>query len=639
MAAPNNLIRERVAEFLAKFPPFNLLTEVELYTLSTQITIRYVAANTALFEENAAPKAEFYVVRQGSVRIYQPSQQHKLIDVCDEGDVFGVRPLIAREPYLASATTKEECLLYVIPVAAAQHILIENAKVALYFAAGFASGKPQQRHSAKASHSGNKLLQKDLEALPVLNETILLDTEKEVLSCQETHTILHGAQLMTQHNVGSLVIVDTTQFPIGIVTDKDLRKKVVAQNLNTNLPLSSIMSSPVKTVRKSITQAEAMIEMVKLRAHHLVVTADGTANSRVVGILSDHDLLLVQGFNPAIMIKEIRKSTGIDTLAAIRLKAEELLAKYLEQDVNISYISTMITAVTDAILQRLVDLYIEMHEPAPTDFCWLQLGSMGREEQLLRTDQDHALVYAGEENATHQAWFLKLANFVSDGLEKCGFEADPVGISANNPTWCLSLAAWKNKFSGWVNQPDETNILNSTIFFDYRAVVGDKKLAIELSEHLFALISHKEIFMSYLSKDALATPPPLSFFRNFVVEDNGEHKDEFDLKLRAMLPLVDAARVLTLHHKLVGENSTIKRFHAIALREAKHKELLDEAALSFEILLKLRARFGLKNKSNGRYINPNELNKLERQTLRNIFSVVKELQDVIAIRFQVRQLY
>ena len=639
MATPNNLIRERVAEFLAKFPPFNLLTEQELLRVSNKVTIRYVAANVLLFEENAAPKAEFYVVRQGSVRIYQPSNQHKLIDVCDEGDVFGVRPLIAREPYLASATTKEECLLYVIPVEAAEPILLENAKVSLYFAAGFASGKPQARHSAKASHNGNKLLQKDLEALPILNETIVLETEKEVLSCNASESILIGAQQMAIHDVGSLILVNAAYWPIGIVTDKDLRKKVVAKNLSVDLPLSSIMSSPVKTVRTSITMAEAMIEMVQLRAHHLVVTADGSINSRVVGIISDHDLLLVQGFNPAIMIKEVRKSTTIGQLVAIRQKAEELLAKYLEQDVNISYISTMITAITDAVLSRLVDFYLIEKGPAPVQFCWLQLGSMGREEQLLRTDQDHALLYAGEENKNHQEWFLGLAQAVSAGLEKCGFEADPAGISANNPAWCLSLNTWKNKFSGWVNQPDETNILNSTIFFDYRAVVGEKALAIELSEHLFSLIGHKEIFLSFLAKNALATPPPLSFFRNFVVENNGDHKDEFDLKLRALLPLVDAARLLTLHHKIVGENSTIKRFHQVAMREAAHKELLDEAALSFEILLKIRARFGLKNASNGRYINPNELNKLERQTLRNIFSVVKELQEMLAVRFQVRQLY
>ena len=141
------------------------------------------------------------------------------------------------------------------------------------------------------------------------------------------------------------------------------------------------------------------------------------------------------------------------------------------------------------------------------------------------------------------------------------------------------------------------------------------------------------MFLAQLVENALSTPPPLSFFRNFMVERNGEHEDEFDLKLRAMIPLADAARVLTLDHELVGENSTIRRFHRLAALETGHRELFEEAAVAYEILTKIRARFGLKHRDIGRYIDPEALNKLDRQTLRNIFAAVKELQDVLKVRF------
>lgn len=633
MAPSSNPIQDRVAEFLQRYPPFSLLEPEERADLAAKVSIRYVPAGTVLFREGTPPGEEFYVVRQGSVEVYEEGPPRQLVDVCDEGDVFGVRAHVAREPYLATAEAVDECLLYVVPVAAAQPLLKKSARVALYFAAAFASGRPHQRRRAGPALAGGRMPKEGPVSLPFLNDTIVLDATKKVLTCPAEESIRNAAVAMTEHGFGSIVIADAARAPVGILTDRDLRSKVVTGRHSAEEPVSAIMSRPVKTVKAGITLAEAMIEMVRQKVHHLCVTADGTDRSEVTGLISDHDLLLVQGFNPAIMIKEARKTTSLPQLAAIREKAEELLSRYLEQDVGALYVASTVSAVTDAIVQRLVELHVAAQGAAPRAFAWLALGSLGREEQLLRTDQDHALVYEGEPDEAAADWFRRLAAFVSDGLTACGFAPDPGGVSAASPEWCRSLSGWKTTLRRWVERPDDHDILLATVFLDYRPVAGDASLARELTRFLYEEIARTEIFLARMAENALSTPPPLSFFRSFMVERNGEHRNEFDLKVRAMIPLADAARVLSLDHQLAGETGTIRRFQRLAALETGHREMYEEAALAYEILLKTRARFGLKKRDGGRFVDPEALNKLERQTLRNIFAAVKELQDILRVRF------
>jgi CBS domain-containing protein len=633
-----NQISNRVAEFLSQFPPFNLATAAELAALSEVVVIQYREAGEILFLQDQKPGDYFYVVRQGSVKVFYAGAEEELVDICDEGDIFGVRPVLANETYLASAKTLEECLIYAIPVSAGKHILEQNPKVALFFAMGYASGKPMQRF-----HNRGNIPQKSqiADALPLLSEAVLVDGKRSVLTCPPTTPIAQAARFMAEKNVGSIIIT-TDKKPLGIVTDKDLRNHVATGKTALSEPISAIMSSPVFCLKPGLSVADCMLEMMSHNVHHLCITADGTAQTVVLGIISDHDLLLEQGFNPAILIKEMRKTAEIPQLLNLRAKADDLLQKYLEQEVSMSYISRMMAAVNSALLHRIVTLSIEKLGAPPCPFAWLALGSQGREEQLLRTDQDHALVFAdaetAEENTKRQRYFLQLANEVVQELERFGFAQDVADIGANHIKWCQPLSVWKQYFTDWVSKPDEENILRSTIFFDFRAAYGEEKVASELAEHLYQQLPKTQIFLPLLAKNAMANPAPLSFFRNFMVEASGEHKHEFDQKLRAMLPLVDAARVLILHHKISGINNTVGRYRKLAELEPNNRELMEEAAEGYALLMELRARFGLKNKNSGRYLNPNELGKMQRQALRNIFATITDLQSLLKVRFQTNYL-
>ncbi|MFD2248227.1 DUF294 nucleotidyltransferase-like domain-containing protein [Pontibacter ruber] len=643
---PSNTIQERVHEFLRQYPPFNMIREEQLRKLASQVRVMYLEAEQVLFTQDDPAHAYFYVVRQGSVRLEQRTEEggQRLVDVCDEGDLFGVRALIARKNYSSTATAAEESLVYAVPIALFEPILNESPEVALYFAAGFAAGAPVVRSSMADTNKARVGLGTSYTSHPVINhleDVVKVGAGKGLVACTPDTSIRLAAQMMSDKDSSFMLVTDEQNWPLGITTDTDMRKRVVAGLVSINDPVEEIMSAPVITIAPDPPMADALIHMIRHKVKHLCMTEDGTAQSKAVGVLTEHDLLLAQGNNPAVLITEIRQTKDINSLPAIRDRAEELVLKYLEQEVSISFIANIITEINDAIIVRaLQHAEQELGEP-PLRYCWLSLGSEGREEQLLRTDQDNALLFedqhaAGEKEA--QAYFLKLADIVNEILISCGFEKCPADMMARNPKWCQPLHTWKQYFYHWIHEPTEESLLHASIFFDYRPVYGDFNLSRQLTSYIYEHISQEHIFLPYLAKHALQSPPPLSFFRNFIVERGGEHKDSFDIKLRAMTPLVDAARVLTLDNHITGENNTFKRFAKLAELEPKNALLYQEAAMAYEIMMRYRALNGLRNHTSGRYLNPNQLNKLERQALRNTFKPISDIQELLQVRFQLSYL-
>ncbi|HQU61422.1 MAG TPA: DUF294 nucleotidyltransferase-like domain-containing protein, partial [Saprospiraceae bacterium] len=352
--------------------------------------------------------------------------------------------------------------------------------------------------------------------------------------CLPNTPIREAAAIMTGRQVGSIIVVDEKLAPAGIVTDKDFRTKVATGLVSLDKPVTAIMSSPVITVVPDITVADVQIQMVKHRINHLCITEDGTTDSKVIGVLSEHDLMVLQGNNPAILVREVRRCYNAESLRQVRERSESLLKEYIYQEVSIAFISTVMSEVNDEIIKRVIvlsekEMEQEGHEKPEAGFCWLALGSEGREEQLLRTDQDNALLFdnvSDEAYESTKAYYLKLAGKVTYLLNQVGFEYCPGDMMASNPSWCLSLQEWKKQFSEWIFEPSPQAVRFCTIFFDYRPIYGDTVLAEQLTAHIFDSIQDQTVFLAFLGKDALQNPPPLTFFRNFVVENSGEHKDE-----------------------------------------------------------------------------------------------------------------
>ncbi len=633
-------------EFLRAFPPFDLLNTDEFKLLFTKSQLTFIEEGESLFEQGKSLKSDFFVIKKGTVKLYADQQ---LIDECDTGDIIGMRPHLGGGMYLSTAKAVQDTLVYQFSVARFKEILEQNAQVALFFAAGFASGISQagtsrEDQSANTRKYLNVQQESDNKSFGVYTDTIELNPSRNILTCLPTDTIQEAARRMTAQNVGSLVIADAKGYPIGILTDTDFRRKVVSVSENIkSKAVSEIMSSPVVCVNDGQSVAEAMLAMLRKNISHLCVTEDGTPDSPLVGVLSQRDLIVQQGNSPAALVKQMQHTSSVEKLAKLRDRAETLITSYLEHKVSIPFISGVITEINDLLIKKaekftLATLKEEgITPPEGLRYCWMSLGSEGREEQLLRTDQDNAMVFQVADSANLKEaknFCLRLSEGVRDVLIACGFVPCPADMMASNPRWCNSLEDWKKTFSGWIHTPDMDALLQSNIFFDFRPVLGDAELTLQLRDFIQAEIAKQKTFLGHLAKNALKNPPPLSFFKGFIVEKSGEHKNDFDIKARSMMPLTDAARVLSYQLNIRGTYSTFGRFEAIAERDENLSGVCKSAAMAYEILLRLRATQGLKNGDSGRFIKPESLNKLERQILRNTFKTIDLIQKLFETRFQ-----
>ena len=638
----SNSISTRIYDFLKNYPPFNLLDKEVLLRVSSQVVVQYYEPDQVIFQQDTGTGQYFFIVREGAVHLLkEEAGEEILVDECEEGDMFGVRPLLAEQTYAFKAVTREESLIYAIPIDVFSPILKENPKVTWYMAknlASYAGRTFANLHKGRIFLDHDKLIDNQFKLVEIQS----LETSKEPVTCPPGVSIRDAAIVMSDYEVGSIIVVDGETRPLGIVTDRDLRKKVVTGLITASQSVSEVMSSPVVTVGPQVTVADVQIEMVRNRIHHLCVTEDGTPATKVLGVLSEHDLLVMQGNNPAVLVRECLRSRTAPDLREIRERSEKLLEKYIYQEVSIAFICNVMSEVNDTIIRRTIDLCMdklarEGRRKPDTPFAWLTLGSGGREEQLLRTDQDSALVFADVPEGQYQevrAYFLELAKSVTDWLNEIGFDYCPAEMMASNPLWCKSLSEWKRQFTNWILEPNEKNVQYCTIFIDYRPVYGDTSLADQLTAHIFEVVDANTAFLSFLAKNALENPPPLSFFRKFVVERSGEHKDEFDIKARAMMPLADAARVLILEAKQDKVNNTFRRFEKLAGMDENNRELFQAAADAYEILIRYRTLNGLKNKDTGRFFNLEEMSKMERLNLRNCFRPIRELQTLMTVRFR-----
>ncbi|MEN2281687.1 DUF294 nucleotidyltransferase-like domain-containing protein [Algoriphagus sp. SE2] len=640
-----NVIVNRVAEFLKNFPPFSFLDKEDLEMVASAVEIKYFDKDESLFLQGQVAQPHFFVVKEGAIALTEKKDSgEEIIEYCDQGDVFGVLALLGKRPYVLSAHAAEDSLLYFVPVSVFESILNQNSRVALYFAAGFASGQVVVRKDLSESQRARKIFRNDSSdhSLLIFSDPSVVKISENVLTGNESLNIQDAAKKMAFEEVSSIVIVNAKNHPLGIITDKDLRKRVVAEGIPLTTPVSKLMSADLIVKKSDSSFSDLYLCMIKNRLHHLVLTKDGTIHSPVNGIISDHDILLSMGNSPAVLIHALLNTLDINEMKMIRDRAEQMLRYYLENEVSMDFVASVMTEINDVILSQANIIAFKKYaadypEIEKVNYCFLSLGSEGREEQLLRTDQDNAILY--EDVPEHlkgkaSEYFLKIGSQIVEVLIHCGVSSCPGDIMASNPKWVKPLSKWKEYFSDWILKPTEEALLNSSIFFDYRPVAGSKTLADKLTEHIYEELGRKHFFLNFLAKNAYMNPTPLGFFKGFVVEKSGEHKDEFDIKARAMIPLTDIARLLIFSHGVVKINNTFKRFEKLADLEPVNHDLFIQAGKAYEILMRMRALEGLQNGNNGRYINPEKLGKLQKQLLKNTFAPISELQEIIRVRFQ-----
>ena len=625
-----NTIAKRISDFLKDFPPFNMLPKDELLAICKAVDILYLEKDSDLFITGAPIKNQFYVVKDGAIGLFE-EETNLLVDECDEGDIFGLRALMRKDSYKLTAKALEESIVYSLSSELFENYITTTPEASTYLMTSFVSNTRYSEPKPQNQSSGN---------IQDFFEEQSIEFSKNPIHCSPETSIKAAAIIMTHKRVGSIIITEKNK-PLGIITDKDLRIKIATGLVSIEEPVTKIMSSPVITYPENITVAEAQIALLKYKITHLCITKDGTPNSGLTGILSEHDIIVVRENNASALVKEVKRISTPKQLQQIRKRAEQLLKRYIKQQIPIVFATKILSAINESITQKIIEQAIkEMPTPPPTTFAWLAIGSQGREEQLLLTDQDNALVFNNVDENEHektQQYFLSLAKKINQKLEIVGFELCPADMMASNPKWCLSISQWEQQFKKWITTPNQDNLMLCTIFFDFEFVYGDKNLVSSLAESIFESIESRDIFLTYLGLNALKNPPPLSFFRQFLVERNGEHKDQFDIKARAMMPLVDAARLLILSKNIKTHNNTIVRYEKLAELEPQNKDVFLACLEAFKNLLYFRTQQGLLHNDSGRFIDLQTLSKANRLELKSCFKAVKDVQDLIQTRFKLSQ--
>jgi CBS domain-containing protein len=634
----SNAISERVANFLKEYEPFNYLSFDDLINIATTIRVINLEKHKSLFQINDKLHDSFYVVASGVIHLTVISDaEETLLNKCYAGDIFGLRPFFAKNNYQMTAKAREESIVYAIPIATFKPFVAQNTEVLNFLLESFAANtKNNFDNKSNASLSDNVGYNDNQSDMLYFQS---LTYNKTPLTISSSTTIKEVAILATESMMDSVLITDQS-LPVGIVTDKDFRSKVATGRFPLSTTIDKIMAAPVITVTENISVAEAQLVMLKHGVTHLCVTQDGTDKSEVKGIISEHDLVVAQANNPGVLLKEIKRSQTAKELKLVRDKLTDIIQSSLNKNIPITHINSIAGEITLAIVKRAIEQAILDLGSPPARFAWFSIGSQGRKEQLLLTDQDSILVFedvAADKYRDVKDYFLKLAKKATATLEKAGFVFCPQGHMASNMLWCKSLTDWIKQYNSWINTPGENSNEISSIFFDYEMALGEQKIEDAITETIFKNAKSNVLFFDYLGNDALKKPTPLNFFKKFNLEEEGEHKGKFDIKTRALMPLVDGARMLTLSNGIKGINSTYLRYKQLAIVDPKFSEVYLNCADAFLVLSKFRAVEGLKNDSSGQYINLDELNKVDREKLKTALNPMRDLEELIKDRFQLTQ--
>lgn len=391
-----------------------------------------------------------------------------------------------------------------------------------------------------------------------MNETLAAIAQRAPVSCAPQTPIRVVLQSMREAAIGSMIVVDADDAPLGIFTLHDLLERVALAGCDLSAPIAQVMSAHPVTLPAQATGYEAALAMMRQGIRHIVVTARG----KLAGVVSQKDLFSLQRVDLARLSQAIAGAGTVDSLAEFGADIRQLARNMLAQGVAAEQLTRFIASLNDLLTQRIIDLESAQAGLAGVPFCWMALGSEGRFEQTFSTDQDNGIVFASAADAEAvRQTLLPFAGRVNAALARCGFPLCKGGIMASNPRWCLSLGEWKQRFGEWIDAGDPEALLHGSVFFDFRALHGAPELAIGLRQWLLARTVNSPRFLHQMAENALRIRPPAGVLHDFILPR--KRSGAVDLKLYGATPFVDAARIFSLAAG-VAETNTVQRLRQTA---------------------------------------------------------------------------
>jgi CBS domain-containing protein len=600
-----------IQRFLEQTSPFAELGSELLAMVSGNLQIIYRRRGSPVLLEQ-----QLYLLRSGAVELR--NSDGTLIDQIGPGDGFGLRNLVDHNG-CDSAHCSEDSLLYILADGLFEKLCELNKPFRRFF-----SVPHQSRIRLAVANRGDTLS---------LTATVGSLLQRSPVTIDSSTSIRAAAQRMSDERLSSMLVCEHGQL-VGMFTDSDLRRRVVAQGLDTAQPVAGVMTAKPITVTTSSFVFEAIVAMSQHNIHHIPVVDGG---GELAGLLTTTDLIRAQRSQPVFLVGEIFKAASAEQLAEIATAVPDLFARLVEADGRAGDISRLLTVVSDAITQRLLQLGEAQLGVAPVGYAWLGFGSQGREDQNISSDQDNALLLDDAyQAAVHGDYFAKLTQWVCDGLDRCGYVYCPGGIMAMNPQWRLTARRWQKQFRQWMAEPEPKAVMHTSIFFDLRVIAGTASLVKPLQQTIIQGAADNRIFLAHLAANCLKHTPPLGFFRNLVVEGRGDHKDQLDLKHKGSITITDLGRLYALANSVTSIN-TQERLRDLAdigaLNRKDVRNLLDANEFINTIRLQHQAQALARGEQPDNYVSPSSLSSLQRSHLKDAFNVIKRSQELIARNF------
>ena len=623
----------QISHFLSGIVPFSLLPENVLKDISREFSIVHYSSGTRLFYQGKSRVEYLYIVQEGAVeRYYGEGENKTLRGVLGEGDIYGgISMLVNNGIAVRSIRILENTYFYILPKTVFLKLCDEQKVFAEYFTGTFGKSMMDKSYASIIKNEAGGI-DSSTQFFNLQVENIYHDN---ILSCSEDTSIQQAASLMSDRKCSSIFIKNLGGDYTGVVTDTDLRSKVIAKGHDISAPIANIMSSPLHSVQIDSMVSEALLEMMDTNLKHLAVR---DRQSNVVGIVTNRDLLTAQEQSPFFLIRELSAASGMDEIVDMQKRTPRLIQNMLNSGAKARTITRLISSISDAILDKLVGFALDELGPAPSEFVFLIVGSEGRNEQTLKTDQDNAIIYADvakAESSDAKAYFLKFGERVCTWLDQAGYDFCKGDVMAKNPKWCQPLSLWKRYFYSWIRVSTPKDLMQSNIFFDLRGGCGNIELVDELRLFLFESLEGWTRFFRDLTVNALGFKPPLGFYRNFVVESKGEHRHKLDIK-KSMTPIVDIARIYALNNN-ISETNTQERLYRLYLEKVFDEETYNDLDHAYSYLMHHRLSCQIKNIVEGEkpdnYIDPTKLSRMDQTMLKEIFKRIERMQTKLSLDF------
>ncbi len=616
------MLQEEIVDFLKNVIPFNLLSGETLKKMAADIAMDYYPRGEEILRQDGPPSDFLGIIKKGGVKVFQTldNDEEVVRDLRGEGEHFGILSILSGDRSRNNVVAIEDTICYKVPRKTVLALLQENHEVNQYFLKSFFVNLLDKTYEeTRKAYTGG-----------TTGEQLLFSTAVRDIVRAEPRTVApdtaiqQAAADMAAQRIGSLVVVDSAGHPLGMVTDRDFREKVVAVARDVAAPVREIMSAPLITIDAEDNCFEALMKMIRHRIHHILILENG----RLLGLLTNHDFMLLQGSSPTVLVKEIAHVRTIAELQGTAPKFYKAVSSLLRHGARPHNITGMITELLEKICNTVVDIFEKDNGPSPVPYSLFFFGAGGRHELTLSFGVEMGIVYqdAAPPDATKEtaAYFNRLAETLNSAMQNCRINGAGQCLQAAN---IRAASAWREGFKKWGTGAG-TGL--DTGFFDMRAVRGEKSRVDSLRQYLMERTGQSRGLMEAVAAETLDERPPLGFFKNFVVEKGGGHKNELDLYRRGILPLVGCARIFGLA-KGVTRGSTLGRLKELTSRHGF--KVAEDMGQAFGYLNSQLIRSQLHQAEEGltpdNFINPYSLTNFERKTLKESFQLTARLYDEI----------